>query len=145
MIKELKKEHYQAAMDLIKKTYIELEAKYDTKEGQAYFLNEYVKEEAFLEHTFFGYFEKNRMIGVVSINSIGHIEYLFVSHKHVRKGIGSSLLDYAIGVLKEQNIQKVSLSSSRYGYDFYLHYGFSPISSAKSIMGMNYTPMVLML
>jgi putative acetyltransferase len=78
----------------------------------------------------FGIRENRKLLGFMGVSK-HEIEALFVSPKYFGKGVGRSLMLYAI---KDLNLKKVSVNEqNQKAFDFYKKFGFKSISKTNAI------------
>lgn len=91
-------------------------------------------------------FDKEKMVGIISLRDTTHISLLFVDGSYQRKGIGSKLIDVARNyILTEVGGDKLTVNASPYGIEFYHNRGFVDLSKEQTTDGIRYTPMVFYL
>lgn len=95
------------------------------------------------EMVFFGAYQENELIGVISMRSGFHISLLFVDKKYQRQGVAKKLVRRAVIYCMEENpdLCRVTVNSSPNGRAAYLAMGFYPLSPEQKKEGMRYTPM----
>jgi len=79
----------------------------------------------------------NEVIGMIAANE-EHINLLFVSGKHHRKGIARHLLEL---MTKHFKTALITVNSSPYAIEAYRRLGFKETDSEQEINGIRYTPM----
>lgn len=142
MIKKIKEENYDLAIELIKESYFATESKNDSLKGQVEFIIEITNKVDFINNLeMYGYFDNNQLLGIISITKDYYIKHLFIKPNHLNQHIGSTLLDYIIEIARNNNIKVITLDSSIYGYPFYLKKGFVKSDNTVTINGMSYIPM----
>lgn len=97
------------------------------------------------EMVFFGAYDKNELIGVISMRSGFHISLLFVERQHHRRGVAKKLVRRAVIYCMEENpcLRQITVNASPYGKPAYLAMGFNPLSIEQKKDGMRFTPMRL--
>ena len=146
MIRELKKEEYSKARDLIMDTYNHTEAKNDTVSGRMKFYEEFVKGDELdrmilnKELHIYGYYD-DELMGIISCMSDGYIMHLFVGISYMGRGIASSLLNFIFDLCKTKGLSYVRLDSSVYARGFYKKMGFIETDDKIIEDGMSYIPM----
>lgn len=60
-----------------------------------------------------------------NLSSVGHIEDIVVDKKHRKKGYGKMMIDYLVGIAKDNNCYKVILNCKESNSLFYEKCGFS--------------------
>lgn len=76
---------------------------------------------------FYGWFENDALLGVMSIQFVGDvtlIRHTYVLPEHQRKGIGSSLLKHLIGLAKTSEILVGTWANATWAIRFYEKHGF---------------------
>lgn len=71
-----------------------------------------------------GAFEKNTLVGFISVERSGYINRLYTHKDFLRRGIATALLQKAQHWAKENGIYELSLDSSKTAVEFYLKNGF---------------------
>lgn len=95
------------------------------------------------EMVFFGAYEENELIGVISMRGGFHISLLFVDRKYQRRGVAKKLVRCAVMDCVEKNpaLDRITVNSSPNGKAAYLAMGFYSLSPEQKKEGMRYTPM----
>lgn len=95
------------------------------------------------EMVFFGAYEENRLIGVISMRDGFHISLLFVDKPYQRQGVAKRLVRRGVVYCMENNpeLKYITVNSSPAGREAYAAMGFEPLSPEKKRDGMRYTPM----
>ncbi len=87
--------------------------------------------------TFYGAFDHNKMIGVISIIN-DHISYLFVKKEYQKRGVGSGLYEF----MKENSrFDSFTVNSAVNAIDFYRTLGFEQKSDILRIDGIVFCEM----
>ncbi len=79
---------------------------------------------------FYGLFEENSILGVMGIQSVKDatlIRHAYVLTQHQRKGVGSKLLQYLIGLASTSKIMLGTWKDAQWAVNFYLKHGFDLI------------------
>lgn len=137
MIKEIH-EDLDIAIDLIWKTFLEFEAPNYTQEGIDEFNKSINDNEWISKKKFYGYYEDNKLLGVIATNNINHISLLFVDGNYHKHGIGRDLYNY---IKKFNNTGYFNVNSSIYGHEFYKRIGFVDLSEEQCVHGIRFYPM----
>ena len=146
MIKRIKENDLAKAIELIRAVYYETEYVNDDLEGRKRFEFEFcddpnIKNRIRNDELFmYGYYD-SALCGVISIDRGGYIIHLFVDSKKMGHGIASSLVRYVIGIARKRKIKVITLDSSVYAKEFYLHHGFKMKNELVVEDGMSYIPM----
>lgn len=80
----------------------------------------------------------DKLVGVIGVRDLKHIQCLFVDSQYQRQGIGTQLLNYA----KNLMYGKVSVHADLSAKDFYLHNGFVVSGKVEEIQGISFVPMM---
>lgn len=80
----------------------------------------------------------DKLVGVIGVRDLKHIQCLFVDSQYQRQGIGTQLLNYAKNLMYGQ----VSVHADLSAKDFYLHNGFVVSGKVEEIQGISFVPMV---
>lgn len=139
MIKEIH-DDLDTAIDLIWKTFLEFEAPNYTQEGIDEFNKSINDYDWVHKKKFYGYYEDNKLLGVIATNNINHISLLFVDGNYHKKGIGRKLYNY---VRELNNTTYFEVNSSIFGHEFYKKLGFHDIDTERCIHGIRFFPMRL--
>ena len=148
MIREIKKEEYQIARNLIMDTYLKTEAKNDSLDGQDRFYKEFINgdELNFMINNktlhLFGYYDNDILMGIISFKDNGYIMHLFIGMEYMHRGIASSLLSFIYNEAKNRGLREVTLDSSVYALDFYEKQGFTKLGDKIVEDGMSYIPLI---
>ncbi len=137
MIKEIK-EDIDIAIDLVWKVFLEFEAPNYTDEGIEEFRRSIFDKEWVSKKKFYGYYDNNKLVGVIATNDINHISLLFVDGNYHKHGIGRDLYNY---IKKFNNTGYFNVNSSIYGHEFYKRIGFVDLSEEQCVHGIRFYPM----
>lgn len=80
----------------------------------------------------------DKLVGVIGVRDLKHIQCLFVDSQYQRQGIGTQLLNYAKNLMYGQ----VSVYADLSAKDFYLHNGFVVSGKVEEIQGISFVPMM---
>lgn len=80
----------------------------------------------------------DKLVGVIGVRDLKHIQCLFVDSQYQRQGIGTQLLNYAKNLMYGQ----VSVHADLSAKDFYLHNGFVVSGKVEEIQGISFVPMM---
>ncbi|MDY5985749.1 MAG: GNAT family N-acetyltransferase, partial [Lachnoclostridium sp.] len=87
---------------------------------------------------FYGAFDGDTLVGVLSMRDPRHISSFFVDAAYHRRGIGRRLFD---SMRRDYACQVFTVNSSPYAVEVYRHLGFVPTASEQTVDGMLFTPM----
>ena len=147
LIRRLEISEIEDALSLVWEVFLEYEAPEYSEEGIRTFENTIIKSVEFKnrflsgDQIMLGAFHEKRLIGVLSISIRNHISLLFVHKDYHRKGVATSLFKNLVNELKNRDVKKVTLNSSRYGIPFYHKIGFKELDIEQVRDGIRYTPM----
>ncbi|MDU4891758.1 MAG: GNAT family N-acetyltransferase [Clostridium sp.] len=150
-IKEVQREEINDAFSLIWTTFSEFVAPDYTKEAVDNFKSNFIDSidyrEKFLngQEVMFGAYDKDKLIGVLSVRGSEFISCVFVDKRYHRKGVAGSLFSHVIPKLKEDGMKKLRLNSSPYAVPFYHSIGFKDFAPQQVYQGILFTPMELIL
>ena len=74
-----------------------------------------------------------------------NVSCLFVNKEYHRKRITLMLFSYIISILKERQVEKITLNASPYAVSFYHSIGFKDLNIQPNFKGILYMPMELKL
>ena len=137
-VRRLTKEEITVALELCWRVFLEFEAPEYPPEGTAAFRASLDDRDRNRQMDFYGAFEGERLVGVLSMREPGHISGFFVEAAWHRRGIGRRLfeamrLDYAEQVF--------TVNASPYAVEVYRHLGFVPTGEEQTADGLRFTPM----
>jgi GNAT superfamily N-acetyltransferase len=135
----IEKDHWDEALQLVKKVFMEFEAPDYGEEGVADFMHA-MGDESYLDmHRFYGAYEDDKLVGVIATRKDHHhIGLLFVDKDHQRKGIGRQLI---LHILDLKDGQPITVNASPYGHEFYKKLGFVDTAEEQITNGVRYYPM----
>ena len=139
IIRKIKKEEMQKALDLVWNTFLEYEAPDYTQEGIEEFKKALDNDFWIKEREFYGaYDEENKLLGVIATKDRTHIALFFVDGQYHKQGIGRKLFDK----VKSINDSKIfTVNSSPYAHEIYKHLGFEDTDYEQCINGLKFYPM----
>ena len=90
---------------------------------------------------------QGEITGIIELRENNHISMLYVHKAFHRKGVAKELVRLALEEVSSnnENIEEITVNSSRYAVPFYERLGFIQYESEKSIYGVIHIPMVLTL
>ena len=148
IIRPAKREEWESAMALAWRTFLHFEASDYTPQGVDSFLD-FISDTTLNRMFIMGNYrlfvavENEKIVGLISLREVNHISLLFVDEKYHKRGIGRSLLNYAVRYLYE-NQGKIfcTVNAAPYAVGFYERIGFHAVKPEESKDGIRYTPMV---
>lgn len=151
MVRAAYHNEWSMAMELAWKTFLKFEAPEYPPEGVRSF-HDFITDDMLHKmylmgsYQMFAAFDKDRMIGMITMRDEGHISLLFVDENYHRKGVGRSLMQCLENyLLSEMGINKITVNASPYGEGFYRRLGFESTDVKMQKDGIIYTPMELIL
>jgi GNAT superfamily N-acetyltransferase len=139
MIKEIH-EDLDIAISLVWRVFLEFEAPNYTKEGIEEFKRSINDKEWVQKKKFYGYYDNNKLVGVIATNNINHISLLFVDGNYHKMGIGRKLYNY---IRELNNTGYFEVNSSIFGHEFYKRIGFVDTDTEQCVHGIRFFPMRL--
>lgn len=134
--------------DLVWEVFLEFEAPDYSPEGVETFKAFITPEKLANEVKNNGYkiyccFDGDIPVGVIALRNITHISLLFVKHSHHKRGIAKRLLEISTKELlqKYSSVREITVNSSPYAVEIYMHLGFTPVSEQQEKDGIKYIPM----
>lgn len=146
-IRYLKPEEWDDAMALAWKVFLRYEAGEYTEEGIHSFLDLISDERLkrlfeFGEYPVYAAFDRQTMVGMISLRSIHHISLLFVSDAYHRKGIGTRLIKaMKEHVRRDGRRDFITVNAAPYAVGFYHAVGFEDTGEETMQNGIIFTPM----
>ncbi len=122
-----------------------------TQEGIDSFYQQFIVGQKFRQafhtgsQTMYGSFDREKLVGVLSVSQNNHISCVFVDGSYHRKGIAASLFAKVIQDLKQRGAAKILLNASPFAVPFYHAIGFTTTGEESVYHGIRYTPMELLL
>ncbi|MDE6585741.1 MAG: GNAT family N-acetyltransferase [Clostridia bacterium] len=88
-------------------------------------------------------FDNGKIIGIIGMRNQSHINLVFTKREYQRRGVATSIFEYVLSEIKKNSpqVKEITLNSSPYGKNFYLHLGFFPLSEEQETDGIKFTPM----
>lgn len=140
-------EEWEAAMELVWKTFLKFEGNEYTEEGIRNFY-EFISDgqlyEAFLEGKYqvMLALDCGKIIGVASVRYGNHLSLLFVDEEYHRQGVGKRLMNRLCQYLKDEAGERyISLKASPYAVNFYRRLGFQAVRPEEEYSGIRVTCM----
>lgn len=149
-IRKINSDEVDEALSLALEVFMQFEAPDYKPEGVATFKRDIVENEEFINNCkqgicpIYAAYNGNKIVGIIGMRSNKtHINLVFTKKEYHRQGIATALFNYLLeDVLKENpSLNEITLNSSPYGKEFYLHLGFIPLSEEQEIDGIRFTPM----
>ena len=138
-IRRLQETEIPDALNLIWETFVLFEAPDYEQKGVDTFRACLDDSEFLGRLAFYGAFEDNRLVGVITTRNNGnHIAQFFVLKEYHRQGIGRKLFEF---ILPFSMGEKVTVNSSPYAVEVYRRLGFKDTASEQVTDGIRFTPM----
>lgn len=129
----------KTVIELAIKVFMVFEAPEYPKEGVESFLASLSSKDYIEKLTFYGAFDKDKLIGIIATRLLGsHIALFFVNEEYQGKGVGRMLFNE---VTKECYMEKLTVNSSPYAAEIYRHFGFTDDIPEQITDGIRYIPM----
>jgi GNAT superfamily N-acetyltransferase len=151
-IRELSLSEVECGINLIRKVFLETEAKECRANGVGFFLDS-MNKASFLppiregKYQFYGLFaDEVGLVGVLGARE-NYLALLFVDQDHKGKGYGRDLFAYYRGKISsgEERYEKITTNSSIGAQNFYERLGFSVVGERAEIFGVPYIPMMMVI
>ena len=140
VIRPLRKDETDAALQLAWKVFTEYESPVYGPEGTAEFRKTLDNEEYLAGIRYYGAYDGDRMTGMLGIREEkAHICFFFIDGEYQRRGIGTGLFRRMREDFPDRTI---TLNSAPYGLPFYKALGFEPADREQTVNGIRFTPMV---
>ena len=147
MIKEIGREDFKEALDLVNRVFTEFVAIDYGDAGRKTF-HDYLehKYEDVLSQVesgskaFWGYYENGKLASVLAVRNETHIALLFTDKQYQGKGMARSLFDTMLKSLNPA-VEEVTVNSSPFAVPIYEKLGFIPIGPMQEQNGIRFTPM----
>ena len=150
LIRELKDDDIQEAMELVWCVFEEFEAPEYSDEGIENF-KLFIECNSIIERInsgrmkMFGYFIDDKLVGIVGVREIKHISLLFVDKDFQKRGFARQLFQKALNFCKEESreLKEITVNSSPYAVDVYHKLGFVDTDIEQIVDGICFIPMKL--
>lgn len=148
-IRRLRPDEVDEALALAMETFLAYEAPDYGPEGVASFRRDIIDNSDFRAacmngtNRMWGALDGHRIIGLMGMRGESHIVLVFTHRDYHRQGVASAILQALLADVRRENphIRRLTLNSSPYGLPFYLHAGFQPADTEKTINGIRFTSM----
>jgi len=137
--------------NLVARSFNEFIAPGFSEEGVQEFFK-YANPRALKKRSESGYFAMvaesgGEITGIIELKENNHISMLYVHKAFHRKGVAKELVRLALEEVSSnnENIEEITVNSSRYAVPFYERLGFIQYENEKSIYGVIHIPMALTL
>ena len=137
-VRRLTREEIPVALELCWRVFLEFEAPDYSPEGIAAFRASLDDKERNRQMHFYGAFDGDTLVGVLSMRAPQHIGGFFVDAAYHRRGIGRRLFE---GMRRDYAHQVFTVNSSPYAVEVYRHLGFVPTDEEQTVDGLRFTPM----
>lgn len=137
-IKQIPQKDVPEALDLIWEVFCEFEAPEYPEEGVQEFRGTLDNKSFISKMKFYGAYENDKLVGVLSMRSPQHISMFFVKASHHRRGIGRKLFER---MRKDYSEQKFTVNAAPYALEIYRRLGFVETDGEQETNGVRYTPM----
>ena len=138
-VRRLSREEIPRALELCWRMFLEFEAPEYSPEGIAAFRASLDNPERNRQMDYYGAFDGETLVGVLSMRAPRHIGGFFVDAAHHRRGIGRRLFE---AMRQDYARQEFTVNSSPYAVEVYRHLGFEPADTEQVTDGLRYTPML---
>lgn len=146
-IKKLEKTNLKNAINLVWSVFEEFEVPEYSEEGieefkkfisYDYIIEKFDKNEI----NFWGYFDNEKLVGVIATKEINHICLLFIDKEYHRRGIARNLCKIVKDMCENKgNISCITVNSSPYAMEFYKKIGFYHTGEEQTLNGIRFIPM----
>ncbi len=137
-VRRLTREEIPVALELCWRVFLEFEAPEYSPEGIAAFRASLDDKERNRQMHFYGAFDGDTLVGVLSMRAPQHIGGFFVDAAYHRRGIGKKLFE---AMRRDYAHQVFTVHSSPYAVEGYRHLGFVPTDKEQAVDGLRFTPM----
>ena len=138
-------------LDLVWRVFDEFESPDYSDEGIKEF-KDFIEQDAieqvmlYGEFLLWGYYDGEKLVGMIASKPPCHIALLFVEKEYHRKGIARSLYNTVIDYYKSNGTcTETTVNSSPYAVEVYHRLGFVDTDIEQSVNGLRFTPMKHML
>ena len=137
-VRRLTSKEIPQALELCWRIFLEFEAPDYSPEGIAAFQASLDDKERNRQMHFYGAFDGDTLVGVLSMRAPQHIGGFFVDSSYHRRGIGKNLFE---AMRRDYAHQVFTVHSSPYAVEVYRHLGFVPTDKEQTVDGLRFTPM----
>ena len=137
-VRRLTREEIPVALELCWRVFLAFEAPEYSPEGIAAFRASLDNPQRNRQMDFYGAFDGETLVGVLSMRVPQHIGGFFVDAAYHRRGIGRRLF---AAMRRDYAYQVFTVNSSPYAVEIYRHLGFVPTDDEQSVDGLRFTPM----
>lgn len=155
MIREIEQQDLKEAVNLVNTVFNEFVAGDYSQEGQKTFtdyleikLGELSQDLNNGHKKMWGFYENEKIIGVIGTRDRFHISLMFVSKDHQKRKIATKLLTTVVDSLKEAENSKsftMTVNSSPYAIKIYERLGFRTTDNEQIKNGIRFTPMKMII
>ena len=138
-VRRLTREEIPRALELCWRVFLAFEAPAYSPEGIAAFRSGLDNPQRNRQMDFYGAFDGETLVGVLSMRAPRHIAGFFVDAAYHRRGIGRRLFE---AMRQDYARQEFTVNSSPYAVEVYRHLGFEPADAEQVTDGLRYTPML---
>ena len=138
-VRRLSREEIPRALELCWRVFLEFEAPEYSPEGTAAFRASLDNPERNRQMDYYGAFDGETLVGVLSMRAPRHIAGFFVDAAYHRRGIGRRLFE---AMRQDYARREFTVHSSPYAVEVYRHLGFEPADTEQVTDGLRYTPML---
>ena len=136
--RRLTRDAIPVALELCWRVFLEFGAPEYSPEGIAAFRASLDDQERNRKMDFYGAFDGDALVGVLSMRAPQHISGFFVDAAYHRRGIGRRLFE---AMRQDYETQVFTVNSSPYAVEVYRRLGFVPTDTEQLTDGLRYTPM----
>lgn len=147
VIRAIKLDEWEEAMNLAWDTFILFEAPEYSKEGiQSFknFVRDPILKNLFIEGKYYvlAAYIDNFMVGIIGVRNETHISLLFVDSEYHKRGVARKLVHSMFEqTFKKYGKREMTVNSSPYAVGFYHKMGFIDTNKELQTDGIRYTPM----
>ena len=137
-VRRLTSKEIPQALELCWRVFLEFEAPDYSPEGIAAFQASLDDKERNRQMHFYGAFDGDTLVGVLSMRAPQHIGGFFVDAAYHRRGIGRRLFE---AMRRDYAHQVFTVHSSPYAVEVYRHLGFATTDEEQTVDGLRFTPL----
>ena len=137
-VRRMTREQIPQALELCWRVFLEFVAPGYSPEGTASFRASLDDPGRNRQMDFYGAFDGDKLVGVLSMRAPAHIAGFFVDAASQRRGIGRRLFE---AMRRDYARQTFTVNSSPCAVEFYRRLGFSPAGGEQTVDGLRFTPM----